>query len=347
MPNRSERRNKALKERLKQLGRQKSFANSMQRRYFLVEESLLKDARKIVEKLRKLQDEGLEPGKALEQEQERITKLLDSTREQIQRWADAEMQKLDEAGAKSAEQGVRQAAVQVDLLQGFGGQNVAALERIASRYETVPLTRRYGTAGLEAKERVRDVMFVAVAKGENSRTIVREIQSALGTTRDHADVIARSWMNDAHRGASMDYYRVQGPRIKGWEWLSAKNLRVCPVCLAMDGTIHPLSENFGSHPRCRCTHIPVLVDEYDEIKEQTGEQWYNSLSYTDKVEITGKTKTRLIEDKKINLSDLVHKYNDSDYGISRKEKSIRALIREEKITEADFISAFTRRNEKD
>jgi SPP1 gp7 family putative phage head morphogenesis protein len=547
----------ALAERQRLIDIQNTFANQMLQRYLVLENSLLKDVSKIVERIRILRAQGLEPGVALEAERERITNLLDDVREQMQTWADGEMRRISTLGRQQVTEGLRTAARQIEkianpnwkggnlnapvhssltpiqkielsrltseavrainevialpknwrpptiglvadkkflgaynggfasvnlnigtlkgekalaiihelghwidhqmgggkslsgregkpfwsetssfrhslanTIQGkkwirdayyglpqemfarffeqyvlerselnidskvdqkyftreemqkltnefeaaakkagiktrpqapsppsnteherinmfgsFGRVNAAALERIVDRYRTIPVTRRYANAGLEAKEAVKNALFTAVGKGDNPRTVVREIQNALGSTRDHADTIARTWIIDAHRGAGLDYYRSQGTRIGGWEWLCAKNLRTCPVCLAMDGTIHPLDEPFGSHPRCRCTHIPLLDDEFEETPQLTGQQYYDSLSYEDKIKMVGPLKARLIADGKIGLKDLVDEYVDPDYGLSRREKSVKSLLFEGKITQADFSSAWARRNE--
>jgi SPP1 gp7 family putative phage head morphogenesis protein len=342
---RQTRREEALAERRRLLDAQKTFANAMLQRYLALEDSILEDAAKVVERIRVLRAQGLEPGVALESERERITTLLDDIRDQMQVWADGEMQQLSTEGFNAARMGSTAAVKQVSMLGSFGRANVAALERIVDRYRTLPVTRRYATAGAEAKEAVKQAMFNAVGKGDNPRTVVREIQNALGSTRDHADTIARTWIIDAHRGAGLDYYRSQGTRIGGWEWLCAKNLRTCPVCLAMDGTIHPLDEPFGSHPRCRCTHIPLLDDEFEETPQLTGQQYYDALDYADRVKVVGPLKARLIADGKIELPDLVDEYTDPDYGLSRREKSAKSLLSEGKITQADFSSAWARRNE--
>lgn len=317
----------------------------MLQRFLGLEAALIEDAQKIVDKIAALRARGLEPGVALESERERVTELLDAVREQMQDWASAETARLELEGANGARLGATSAIRQVQMLGGFGRLNAAALERIVNRYRTLPVTRRYGTAGREAKEAVKKAMFEAVGRGDNPRTVVRLIRDALGATYDHADTIARSWIIDAHRGAGQDYYRSQGTRIAGWEWLCAKNLRTCPVCLAMDGTIHPLEEPFGSHARCRCTHIPLLLDEFEERPQLSGQEYYDALHYADKVRITGPLKARLIADGKIELPDLVHEYTDPDYGLSRREKSARTLVSEGKISHADFSTAWARRNE--
>lgn len=345
MASRSERRREQLAERQRVIDAQKTFANSMLQRFLGLEASLMDDAQKIVDRISRLRAQGLEPGVALEAERERIAQLLDDVREAMQDWYRAEQARIQDEGAQSAFRGSTAAVRQVSLMGGFGRANQAALERIVERYSRLPVTRRYATAGRDAKEAVKQAMFEAVGKGDNPRTVTRQIRDALHATYDHADTIARTWIIDAHRGAGMDYYRSQGDRIAGWEWLCAKNLRTCPVCLAMDGTVHPIETPFGSHPRCRCTTLPLLQDEFEERAALTGVQFYEALDYAEKVRVVGPVKARLIDEGKIELPDLVQEYTDPDYGFSRREKSVRALIDEGKVTRADFSSAWARRNE--
>lgn len=339
------RRKEAMAERQRLLDDQNAFGNEMLLRYRSLEKTILEDAKRIVEKINLLRLQGLEPGVALESERERITALLDDVREQIDIWSSGEMRRIESMGAQSAKKGLDAALTQVSMIGSFGQSNIAALENIIQKYKTLPITRIYSNAGLEAKERVRDVLFKAVGKGDNPRSIVSQIQQALDSTRNHADTIARTWIIDAHRGAGLDYYRTQKDRIAQWQWLSAKNTRTCPICLAMDGTFHSIDTPFGSHLRCRCTHIPVLDDEFEEEPYITGQEYFDKLSYADKIKVVGPVKARLIEDRKIGLQDLVQEYTDPNFGLSRKERSVKSLVSSGKITKEDFASAWKRRKE--
>jgi SPP1 gp7 family putative phage head morphogenesis protein len=346
MTSRERRRIEARKARRANLDAQKKFAGEMLRRFMPLQSSLVADAQRIAEKISEWVAAGYEPPAALEAERERIDALLESTRTEMQRWSDAEFEALSPEGAKAAKEGGAAAVKQIELLGTFGRQNPAALENIVARFETVPVSRRYALAGSEAKEAVKQALFEAVAKGSNARTITTQVANALDATRDHADVIARTWINESHRNAGLEYYRATEGRIRGWEWLSAKNTRTCPVCLAMDGTIHPLEEKFGSHPRCRCTTIPILDDEFDEGPTESGAQYFAGLPYAEQVKMVGPTKALLISEGKLALKDLVQEYVDPDYGLSRRHKSFKSMIADGTLSKADFQSAWQRRNDR-
>lgn len=339
---REQRRAEQFKERQLLLGRQKKFANEMLRRWLPVESELMRKTAEVVRRLTLARDSS-SATEALEIERSRLSSLLDDVRDEIQRWNDAEETRMSAAGRKSASDGTRAAAKQLTLAAGFGSLNAAASERIVQRFDSVPLTRRHATAGQEAKEAVRQAIFSAVSQGENPRTINTRVMNALDSSRDYADTLARTWIVSAHRDAGIEYYRSQGDLVKGWEWLCAKNLRTCPLCLARDGTVWPVDSEFVSHPRCRCTTIPVLEDEYDEIPQETGQEYFDRLSPEQRAVIVGPTKARLIADGKLKLEDLVMFRNDPDYGMYIAERSIRSLISRGTITQEDFLSARARR----
>lgn len=62
-----------------------------------------------------------------------------------------------------------------------------------------------------------------------------------------------------NRGA-VAAYRANSDILDGYEWLTAKDERVCPDCLGMDGRVFSFKSRKlpPKHPQCRCTCIPVI-----------------------------------------------------------------------------------------
>lgn len=63
--------------------------------------------------------------------------------------------------------------------------------------------------------------------------------------------------------------------MQGWQWLAAPD--ACAMCVALNGTIHELEDGFATHPRCRCSPVPVTVPWSSILGADTS----NDLSFSD------------------------------------------------------------------
>jgi SPP1 gp7 family putative phage head morphogenesis protein len=84
-----------------------------------------------------------------------------------------------------------------------------------------------------------------------------------------AEMIARTETQFAVQNGNLIAYKASGIVSKK-RWLTAK-FDVCPICVALDGTVVSIDEGFSgaagaqcppAHPRCRCDLLPV-IDETD------------------------------------------------------------------------------------
>lgn len=70
-----------------------------------------------------------------------------------------------------------------------------------------------------------------------------------------ASTIARMAIIEAFRQTAIAVYAAN--QIDGWIW-EVEGDNPCPFCLSMDGSIHPLSEEFKSHNNCKCGTQPYF-----------------------------------------------------------------------------------------
>lgn len=143
-------------------------------------------------------------------------------------------------------------------------------------------------------------------------------------------LIARTESLRAYRTAAIDSYAYNSQVVGWWRWVAAKDPRTCPACLALDGTEHPLTEQFGSHPGCRCVAVCVVKGREIDFGP-TGREWFSSQSESRQLAILGRAKFRLYTVGKITLDDLVHRV-PSKWGPTAGIKSIGQLVREGKLT---------------
>lgn len=213
-----------------------------------------------------------------------------------------------------------------------------ALQRIAADMaDGASLQTTFSALGKEAYDKAREIMFEGMASGSSAKTIGRALRQALGMTKKRALLIARATTLRAYRESAIEVYRYNSSRVTGWRWLASKSRRTCASCLGLDGTEHPLTEPFGSHPLCRCTTVPVLASGNVPMSK-TGAQWFDEQPESVQRHILGRGKYRLYKNGNIKLADVVDRH-DSAWGPTANVKPIKRLIAESKITVAQGVAA--------
>lgn len=135
------------------------------------------------------------------------------------------------------------------------------------------------------REKLRETLAEGFEAGESVPDLATRVEDVFkDATRNRAEMIARTESLRASNFGSVEAYRQSGV-VEAEEWLTAKNDRVCPFCLEMEGKVIGLDESFFDkgdsltvdgntlkfdmlaveypplHPNCACTTIPVLLGE--------------------------------------------------------------------------------------
>lgn len=106
-----------------------------------------------------------------------------------------------------------------------------------------------------------------LSQGRNPRDIARDMAKAIETIgKTRSLTIAQTEILRAHNEGQLDALERLGVKEVGVmvEWQTARDDRVCPLCLPMQGVVLKLSEARGMlprHPRCRCVWTPANVGE--------------------------------------------------------------------------------------
>jgi SPP1 gp7 family putative phage head morphogenesis protein len=112
-----------------------------------------------------------------------------------------------------------------------------------------PLSSLLAQLGPQAAEATRAALVTGVALGSSPRAIASAVQRATSILPSRALTLSRTESLRAYRSASLRRFR-DGGLVESWLWSAQKGPRTCPVCIAKDGTIHPVDEDFASHPNC-------------------------------------------------------------------------------------------------
>lgn len=228
-----------------------------------------------------------------------------------------------EAGLEHSLVQIRSAAATIGVSGVFSTPNTNALrELIGVLSDGSPVRKLLNRYGKEAGRIATTILIKGLGKGENPKKVARELHVRMQMPLRRAQMVSRTEMLRAYRSASLAGYRANSDVVKGWIWLSAANSRTCPVCWAMHGTFHPLSERFASHIACRCTQVPAVRGSLPVV---SGEELFRELPAEKKLEILGKGKYQLYAEGRLDLPDLVAKGRDATWGNYRRERTLKEL----------------------
>jgi SPP1 gp7 family putative phage head morphogenesis protein len=224
----------------------------------------------------------------------------------------------------------------------WGTPSSVAIERLVGATRAgSPLADLFAGFGQEAATLVSHVLIAGVSLGDGPRELAPQVQRALGISRARALTITRTEAIRSYRGANQETFRANSDVVQQWRWTCAKQARTCAACLAMDGTLHPLDEDMGSHPNCRCTAVPV-TKSWDDIlgplgidtstipdtrpELQTGADWLEKQPERIQQAVLG-AKYEGWKAGDFTLKDMVKRSYSPDWGNSISEKPLKALVK--------------------
>lgn len=205
---------------------------------------------------------------------------------------------------------------------------------IAATRPGAPLAALLDPLGPDAAQRAVRTLIRGVAEGLGPRETARALATDLNGNLVRALRIARTETLGAYRRATLARYQANARYLDGWVWVARLDSTVCPVCVAMHGTIHPLDEPFATHPNCRCTPVPLTKAWSDlgfpgmrETRFQTepGEAWFARQPRDVQRRLLGPGKLALYESGGLPLADLVVDTLHPLWGPGRRERALRDL----------------------
>ena len=115
------------------------------------------------------------------------------------------------------------------------------------------------------REMLRSDVTTAMQEGWSNDRLSDELQDNYAFSEERADMIARTETARADAQGNLAGYKASG-QVESKEWLTAPDC--CDECQEIDGEIVGLDETFSTgddgpplHPNCRCSVLPVLIEE--------------------------------------------------------------------------------------
>jgi hypothetical protein len=151
--------------------------------------------------------------------------------------------------------------------------------------EDSPLWKRLGYYSKDNTIKLADALAGAVSFGFGVAQVTKIFERIMGGGLTDAMRMTQTAVLHAHRDASHAQFIANEDVVDGWVWWSTKSPNTCMACLANHGKVFPNTERLNGHYKCHCIEIPH-VKIWSE-PEQTGEEWFSTLSEAQQKEMMG------------------------------------------------------------
>jgi hypothetical protein len=205
-----------------------------------------------------------------------------------------------------------------------------------------PLRALLNELGPDGAKVVADGLLQGVALGKGTGAIARDIRAGLGGNLARAQTIARNEVLRSYRESARQTAIANQDVLKNWVWRAAHSTRTCLSCIALDGSVHPISERMSDHVKGRCT--PIYQSRFVATSQpETGAEWFARQSDEVQAQMLGPSKFLAFKDQALTLDDLVGTKQSRVWGRSHHEQSLSAAIGEKRAREY-IIAASTARS---
>lgn len=253
------------------------------------EKAILARLDRYIERLAEAQAAGLEISPNWAFQIDRYVELLGTIGQELNRYGleaaditERQQRTAGELGVNHAQELMRASEIGTSFVR----VPVEAVQNIVGALnDGSPLRELFSTLGPDAINTAERTFTTLMAGGKGPKEMARAFKKELGLTRRRAELITRTESLRAYRESQRTNYKANASVISGWRWVSARDSRTCPICLAMDGSEHELDEQMATHPACRCTQSPI--PKYRRVARQTGEDFLREKSEAEQKRILG------------------------------------------------------------
>jgi len=216
------------------------------------------------------------------------------------------------------------------MLQGrFGGLNTNVVAPLLNYLRRDgPLFERIAKITYATSAGVTDTIIKGVGLGYNPRKIAASIQDAFGGGLTDALRNTRTVQLWSYRDSARANYTATNGIVSQWIWYAELDADTCLSCVAQHGTIHDLDETLDDHYNGRCAALPY-IEQFGNPVQQSGQDWFDSLSETEQQSMMGAEKHGAYKDGKFEFGQLSAQGPNEVYGTMRTEASLASLIGEE------------------
>lgn len=316
-----------------------------------------RDMEDLAEKVARARAEGRVLSPAWLYQERRMTRILDTARREVARFAQVAASQTEAVQAIAADVGrvaahdLAEQAVHVTIPEA-----AAAAQVTASMTEVDPNLARQvvgfmGDGGVlrehlsktlpdETVDRIRSTLVRGILTGRSGDWMIQQVAQDVALTYARAETIMRTESIRVYRHASRETYRANREVVGTWVWTATLDSRTCIACILMHGTEHAVDSIQDGHPRCRCAMVPrtrtwedILGPDLagDGPWEDTrpalpsGSDWFQAQPPGTQRDMLGPEKYRAWQDGEFGLDDLVARTHSPRWGTQRTERSLKAI----------------------
>jgi SPP1 gp7 family putative phage head morphogenesis protein len=193
-----------------------------------------------------------------------------------------------------------------------------------------PLGDLLAELGPESAKAAKDSLAFGVATGQSPRVIASDVATKTGMAKVRALTIARTEMLRPYREVTQERFKTS-QMVETWTWLAVLDRRTCPMCAAMNGTIHSTDEGLHTHPNCRCAQSPNTPSWADlgfsgipdrRPPQLTPAQRFAAIPEADRLAILGKARLDAYNAGQITLAEMVRKTDNRRWGPGRRAATL-------------------------
>lgn len=262
-------------------------------------------------------------------QQRRLAALQEQVEAELARfseYADPQIRNSQWQAVNSAERHIREQLDTYRVDYGFMRLPTEAVEDLVGFLGNgSPLRSLLDEMGPTVSAGFRQALIDGVALGENPREVARRVRREYATGLSRTLRIARTETLRSYREATKRNYEANEDIIEGWVWVAAHQPRTCPMCLAMDGTVHPLSETLDDHPNGRCTAIPKLRN-VPLPQTKTGAEWLEEQDEETQRRVLGSAGYEAYQGGAVKLADFVGQRSSREWGTTRYARSLKDIL---------------------
>lgn len=253
--------------------------------------------------------------------------LLNSVEEELTKYAGYVEIEIQTETRGAADLALKQAQT---YLAGFGlamPQRVpteALMNMLGYLTEGSPMWKRLSLYSAEHTARLADALTEGMAFGYNPTKVAKTFERIMGGGLTDAMRMTRTSMLHAYRDASHAQFIANQDVVDGWTWWSSKDASTCLACLSQHGKLFPNTERLNGHYNCRCVAIPH-VKIWSE-PEQTGEEWFGTLTEAQQKEMMGNSTWQGWKDGVFKFDDFATHRHDDVYGDMLAKTPLKDLL---------------------
>lgn len=264
---------------------------------------------------------------------ERYQSLLAQAQQEVNRFNRKADSLISDGQQWHIEQGISKGSAEIDAIYQAHGVIDASFDLLPAKAlehmvghlgDGSPLSDLLKFDYKDTAGNLANLLVDSTAKGINPRITAQSMANYMDGNLDRSMVIARTEQIRSFRTASVEEYKTSGV-VDGYERHCDFSDRTCMACVALDGQVYTLEEQFSDHPDGRCFSIPH-VKNMDMGSRSNARDWFEKQSTDVQISMMGEKVYDAWKSGKFTVRDLGVISHSDIWGEQIKKASLEDLL---------------------